>query len=246
MRRWSMTMTQRAMAVTELRTFAGLEVSEGATAQCRPPRVRKDNTKMKALSTKINEFCNPFADNPPASLVNLATGRAATKATEVFLVETLQRGQVARETFLSEWENDQKRFLKPVKRVTVSNFASENEKKKKQQKVPAAQTALKSNQSLRDLFIRMIVAVAENTNFDLNHVLTYPITMYPLTLAHSAFLNKLEEFQTEVERDFPERCIKVYDGGLLIHSTLSMVNVGVTYGSIARTILSVICSGRGA
>ena len=251
--RWSMTMTQRAMAVTV--TFAGLEIIEVGTAQCRPYQVRKDNTKMKALSTKIDEFCIPFADNPPAILVNHVTGWAATKATKVFLLETLQRGQVARETFLSEWENDQKRFLKPVKCVTVSNFASENEKKKKQHKAPAAQTAMKSAQSLRDLFIRMIVVVAENTNFDLNHVLTYPITMYPLALAHSdgeplktvksAFLNKLEEFLTEIERDLPERCVKVYDRGLLIHTTLLMVNVGVTYGSIARTILSVICSGRG-
>jgi len=36
MRRWSLTMTQMAMAVTELRTFAGLEVRETAPAQCRP------------------------------------------------------------------------------------------------------------------------------------------------------------------------------------------------------------------
>ena len=36
MRRWSLTMTQRAMAVTELRTFTGLEVGENAAAQCRP------------------------------------------------------------------------------------------------------------------------------------------------------------------------------------------------------------------
>ena len=36
MRRWHLTMTQRAMAMTELRTFAGLEVGETASAQCHP------------------------------------------------------------------------------------------------------------------------------------------------------------------------------------------------------------------
>lgn len=46
MRRWSLTMTQRAMAVTELRAFAGLELGETATAQCRPSRIKKDNKQI--------------------------------------------------------------------------------------------------------------------------------------------------------------------------------------------------------
>ncbi|XP_068240150.1 uncharacterized protein [Palaemon carinicauda] len=256
-RRWSMTMTQRAMAVLELRTFAGLEVGESATAQCRSYRIRKDNKQMQALSEKIDEFCNPFSPEAPDTMVNLATGRAATKETEKYLFGTLQRGQVARQQFKREWHKDSARFLKSVKRIRVNNFASENEKKKKKETTPATETA-KRVESLRHFFIRIIIVVAENTNFDLRHVLRYPITSYPLSLAHAdgallksrkhTLLNRLEEFQkdtpipTEVHQGI---CVRIYDGGLLIHSVLSVMNVGTSYGAIARTIISTVCTGGG-
>lgn len=255
-RRWSMTMTQRAMAVLELRTFAGLEVGESATAQCRSYRIRKDNKQMQALSEKIDEFCNPFSPEAPDTMVNLATGRTATKETEKYLLETLQRGQVARQQFEREWHKDSARFLKSVKRIRVNNFASENEKKKKGT-TPATESA-KRVESVRDFFIRILIVVAENTNFDLKHVLRYPITPYPLSLAHAdgallksrkhTLLNRLEEFQkdttipTEVHQGI---CVRIYDGGLLIHSVLSVMNVGTSYGAIARTILSTVCTGGG-
>ena len=51
-RRWHLTMTQRAMAVTELRTLTGLHTPDTAAAQCQPSRVRKDNSHMSLLSKK--------------------------------------------------------------------------------------------------------------------------------------------------------------------------------------------------
>lgn len=56
----SITMIQRAMTFTELRTVAGFELEENASAQCRPSRIKKDDTQMTAHSAKIDEFCNPF------------------------------------------------------------------------------------------------------------------------------------------------------------------------------------------
>ena len=53
MRRWSLSMTQRATAVTELRALVGLEQGETATSQCRPSRIRKDNNQMAELTAKI-------------------------------------------------------------------------------------------------------------------------------------------------------------------------------------------------
>lgn len=43
LRRWSLKMTQRALAVTELRAHTGLEINEQATSQCRPSRISMDN-----------------------------------------------------------------------------------------------------------------------------------------------------------------------------------------------------------
>lgn len=38
--------------------------------------------------------------------------------------------------------------------------------------------------------------------------------------------------------------VQVYDGGLLIHSILSQINIGSSYANIARTMLSMVCSGN--
>ena len=129
MRRWSLTMTQRAMAVMELRAFTGLEVGESAAAQCQPSRVKRDNTQMAALSKKIDEFCNPFSDEPPTSLVNMVTGHVATKTTETYLLNVLQRGQEERDKFFEEWDKNNLRFLR-VKQTRVQNFAAQNVSKK--------------------------------------------------------------------------------------------------------------------
>jgi len=67
-------MTQRAMGVTMLKTFAGLEPRECAAAQCRNSRIKQDNTQMAVLGEKIDEFCNPFADDAPAESMG-ASGR---------------------------------------------------------------------------------------------------------------------------------------------------------------------------
>ena len=256
MRRWSITMTQRAMAVTELRTFAGLDVGEHAAAQCRPSKIRKDHRQMNALGQKIEESCNPFKEDGPDQLVNVATGHVAVKATQDYLLNTLKRGKDARMKFEEEWEAKSKRFLEPVKRMKVINFASENIKKKRNM-APAIQNAVANAESMRDMFIRMIVAIAgETQRFDLQTLLSYPIITYPLSLAHSdgsyvktdksALLKKLEELQTEpvAELDIPCNHSQVYDGGLLLHSVVSQTNIGASYASIARSILSVVCSGR--
>ena len=212
---------------------------------------------MKSLSDKINEFCNPFDEEVPGTLVNLATGRAANKETEKYLLETMDRGQTARKQFEDEWQTEPARFLKAVKRMKVQNFAAENEKKRKKANIPATEKAKRNAESLRDMFIRIIIVVAENTNFDLRRVMSYPITPYPLSMAHadaallklvktskSALLKKLEEAQTEKLTEAPtSSSARIYDGGLLIHSTLSTMNPGTLYGSVARSILSRVCTG---
>ncbi len=252
MRRWSLTMTQRAMAVTELRSFAGLEVGESASTQCRPARVRKDHQQMDVLSAKLDEFCNPFADEAPSSLVNIATGHTASDTTERYLLDTLQRGKDERDKFLQEWESDNSRFLKPVKRTPIRNFAAQNAKKKA--KLPTLQKAKTTAESLRDMFVRIIIVVAEKTPLDLRNVLSHPIITFPLALAHcdgsyvktqkSSLLEKLESMQTEIITDLPRIDAQIYDGGFLLHSILSQTSMGASYSSIARTILSQVCSGR--
>ena len=114
------------MGVTMLKTFAGLKPRECAAAQCRNSRIKQDNTQMAVLGEKIDEFCNPFADDAPAELINIATGQAASKVTEQYLVNILERGSAQRQKFQDEWNSDSNRFLQPLKRTVVQNFAAQN------------------------------------------------------------------------------------------------------------------------
>ena len=111
-------------------------------------------------------------------------------------------------------------------------------------------------ESIRDAFIRMIVIAAESSILDLQNVLSYPITEYPLSLAHcdgsilktdkSTLLKKLESMQTTLEIDMPMKYAHIFDGGLLLHSVLSKTNIGASYASIAGMLLSVVCTGKGS
>ena len=252
MRRWSLTMAQRAQAVTELRSLVGIDQGETAAVQCQKARIRKDHSQMNSLDAKIDEFCNPFANEVSTSLVNIATGRAASKPTESYLLGTLKRGHDAQKKFTEEWLDNSSRFQKRVQRIPLQNFAVENTKKPK---LLPIEKSKKSAESLRDLFIQLIIVTSQETSFDLRKVLSCPITQYPLSLAHcdgmpvksdkSTLLKKLESFQggdtTNEEYSSYEY---VYDGGLLMHSVLSRTNAGASYASVARSLLSIVCSGH--
>ena len=57
-------------------------------------------------------------------------------------------------------------------------------------------------------------------------------------------MKKLEAFQQEIITELPRAYALVYDGGLLLHSILSQTNMGASYASIARNILSLVCCGK--
>ena len=242
------------MAVTELRSFSGLDLHESSSVQCRPSRICRDNTQMATLSATIDEFCNPFLLDAPASLVNLAPGQTASESTKSYLLNTLKREKEERKKFQDEWSNDCRRFLRPMKRIKVQNFAADNVMRKV--KTSKSQNINSIAESLRDMFVHMIIVIAEKTSFDLRSVLMNPIATYLLSLAHcdgtcvktskAALLKKMESLQSTVltEDNMPRCRVQVFDGGLLLHSIVSQTNVGATYASIARSMLSVAVSGR--
>ena len=141
-----------------------------------------------------------------------------------------------------------------MKRTRVQNFAAQNAKTKS--RVPAIEKTKANAENLGNLFVRMIVVVSEKTSLDLRKIISYPITTYPLSLAHcdgahmktekSALLRKLESLQTETITDaqLPRSYVQVYDGGLLLHSVLLQTATGALYASMARTMWSVLCSRR--
>ena len=92
--RWFVSSSQRGMAVTELRAMTGLETSEFPAVQLRANRIEKDTKQRDALYQAVTEACDPFVPSALSSpcLLNIATGKAASKVTETYLNETLVDG----------------------------------------------------------------------------------------------------------------------------------------------------------
>lgn len=115
--------------------------------------------------------------------------------------------------------------------MKIQNFAAENFKRKV--KVPDLQKAITIAKGLVDAFTSLTVAVTEETCIDLRNVFSLRISSYPLSFADkAALLNKLESMQTVpfTDSDLPKVYAQIFDGRLLLQSTVSQTNIGVPYG----------------
>ncbi|XP_014678737.1 PREDICTED: uncharacterized protein LOC106818551, partial [Priapulus caudatus] len=251
-RRWCITSTQRAMSVTELRRMTGLLPEKQPRTQHRASRMKKDNRQSQALLTAVSESCDPFSEPAitSSSLLNIATGKAASPSTQEYLTDSLQTGHELQKKFREECSEDSSRLVKPIRRRKVKNFASENTKVKQS----ASSKAIPAVNSQRDRFVRMLVVISQKTNFDLKHVVTYPITDVPLSIAQpdgsrlktdkSKLLNKLESLQDGMT-SLPPIDATLIDGGLLLHSYLSAIGNISSYGNLARRLLGHACGSIG-
>ena len=181
-RRWCITSTQRGMSVTELRRMAGLETIEQPAMQLRVSRIEKDSRQRDALFNAVTESCDPFSSPASTSvcLLNIATGRAASQETQEYLTGSLVSGHKLHVKFQEECAAEEERLMKSIQRRKVSNVAQENSKKRR----PIAK-GKPAAESLRYIFIRILVILSNSTTFNLRHVMTFPITEYPLCITHS-------------------------------------------------------------
>lgn len=87
--------------------------------------------KLTDTLNNTKKSCNPFATNSPVDLINVSSGKTAKEVTKTFLLGTLERGEKHRIQFQAECAVDCARFLKPVARIKMLNFAAENVKPSK-------------------------------------------------------------------------------------------------------------------
>jgi len=253
-RRWCITATHRGMAVSELRAMTGLEATEQPAVHLRPSRILKDCQHRDILSKAIADSCDPFSSPATTStcLLNIATGKSASQETQQYLTTSLVAGKELHIQFQKECAADRERFLKPISRRKVQNFAMENSK----MRCTPSSKGNTAAESLRDVFIRILVVIANRTNFDLKNVMEYPITKYPLSISHSdgtglktdksKLLNKLEKLQDGFnDTPLPSVDVTLIDGGLLIHSFLSAIGKIVSFGNLARELLAYVCRNPG-
>ena len=102
---------------------------------------------MEALikgAFSINRSGNAFAGVAVDMdyLFNLRTGKQVTKVAEMYLLNVMKEGKRQRDAFISECQEDTKRFEKPIRKVKVNNFTTANfikrNKSKEDQKLAEA------------------------------------------------------------------------------------------------------------
>ena len=145
------------MAVHELDKIAGTEGIDKTSAQNTSRRIIRDNADFRALKRTTVDTCNPFDGDVTQSnsLINIATGKAASKDTQIYLCSILTTGKEARNKFEEECAANAERFFKPVKNTPCMNFAKENQKKV----APTKHQTLVKVESVRDSFVKVLLLV---------------------------------------------------------------------------------------
>ena len=154
--------------------------------------------------------------------------------------------------FQNECVQSCEKFLTKQMRRPVKNFSQEQGKTT----VGRLNVQKMAAESLRDAFIRLAVMITDENNIDLESIMAYPITEYPLSIAHADgsmmktnkadLQKKLEEYQKYLTpAELPTISATIIDGGLLLHSILSNILRMTTFGELARTLLSQISKHKG-
>ena len=244
---WSITLTQRGMALSELYKQVELQSSESPSSQLKNSRITRDNCDIKSLTDTLNNTCHPFSSTVPVDLVNVSTGKAASLET----TSCIQRGDITKKKFEDECLTDSTRFMQTLSRIKIKNFASENVKQK-----TIESRKLNAAEGVRDVFARLLtIAAKESNTIDLR--MYFPIRLQmSLSLAHAdgtplktdkAVLTKLlERKQTSVltNINLPSVSCTIIDGGLILHEVLIQHNTS-SYGEKATELLLQICMCQG-
>ena len=100
------------------------------------------------------------------------------------------------------------------------------------------------------------MAVKTSDSLNLRHLLSYPITAVPLSLAHSdgtplktdkATLTKALEDKQDIvltDANLPPIKATVIDGGIILHETMIQLSKSI-YGTMARDVLKRVCRSHG-
>ena len=253
-RRWSITLTQRGMALSEFRQLFSYREGEDPASQLRPWRIKRDNSDIDSLYNLLKGTCNLFDEVLQNELVNVASRKVAKEETKQLLLLFLGRGADLRCKFATECEMDSARFLKPVSRTKIQNFAAENAKRHRP--TSAAQKS-KAAEGVRDVFGKTLAFAAHSNNaINLQHILSFPITEVPLSLAHSdgtcnkteksALTKALQNRQAHIftDENLPPIKASLIDGGCITHESI-MPHCKSTYQTIAWDLLIKVCSKPG-
>lgn len=237
--RWMVTKATRASFITSLLEMTGLITKEDIATELHPRRIERDNADLQKIITQICNTNNPFQENlAPESLYNISTGKVAREDIKKSLLGVPTKGKQRHQEFIQSCKEDPKNFERPIKKEKFMTFEDGCGKNRR-----ARNNKVAALIGTRNLFGRLLV-LATKKQLDMQHVLQYPLTPVPLTMASpdevmaktdkSALFGILE---ARVKDHGKPTAIDAYiiDGQFLLHSMPG--NLPPTYGGLARSIL---------
>ena len=197
---------------------------------------------MEKLKKLITSTINPFQQRRHKDcLFNLKTGKEVTKVAETYLPNVMKEGKRQRHAFISECQEDTKRFEKPIRKVKVNNFTTANfiksNKSKQAQKLAEAK-------GTRDIFGRLLF-LSFQQKIDVSTVIQYPLVPEPPCFTHpngalrdNPKSNVYKVLKGMVNTEAPQNSNAVIaDGIFLIQSNPRCLNYSIFVQKIVSSVL---------
>ena len=243
--RWALSHSMRTKILSVVKAEIGLSHVDDTSHSLEKNQIEKDNKTLISILETIKKTMNPFDENLDKNILfNMSTGKAASSNVTDFLLNIKSLGHEQKLRFFSKDFEDPTRFVKPIKRNNIYNFASDCVKKTIKSKTRGNQALIKME---RDIFGRLL-AIAIDKKVDIEYCLSYPLAPVPPALFHctghmfktdKSTLSK--QLKSKIEPANPGQIdidiIDVFYYMYHIGSTLPQ-----TFGKLALSILIKLCS----
>ena len=115
--RWHVTSPMRSEISNALLKYADMKSNEGGNKEVKEQRKKRDKEDLEKLKKLVTSTINPFQQRRPKDyLFNLKIGKKVTKVAETYLLNVMKEGKRQRDAFISEGQEDTKRFENPFTR----------------------------------------------------------------------------------------------------------------------------------
>lgn len=235
----------RTKIISKVLEDIGITRGDDISYELKTKRIEKDWDAVAKIIDAIKLNLNPFDCNMDAqSLFHITTGRAVSNSVANFLLNAKDLGAKNKVRFIKECEDVEARFLKPLKRYPIVNFASESIKVV-QKSVDRSKQALITMES--DVFGRLLAITLEK-EVDIVACLSYPLPPAPPALCqYNGDMHKTDKsmlakvLKSSVDSVPPVNVdIDIIDGFYFLYTIGA--SLPQSFEKVSETILVKICN----
>ncbi|GFW97904.1 hypothetical protein TNCV_1426671 [Trichonephila clavipes] len=129
--RWALSHDIRSTIISYVYKDLDLQIEQDVTAELTNHNIKNNIKQLQAFTDSFDQFINPFDTEVPKDLlINISSGKAASKTVEKFLLNIEEHGEIKRKTFTAECEQNDSRFEKSIKKKTDRQLFHRLKKKK--------------------------------------------------------------------------------------------------------------------